>query len=106
MGSVAVGIRFAREVWARHSAAAQARGVPLGTYIRQLLDEHEQVATALAELRASLERSVGEKPEGSVPSTTQAALLEMLLLLRQMAGPQRAGLAVKEVERRGLEPWH
>jgi len=104
MTTVAVGIRFEREVWTRHSAAAQARGLPLGAYLRQLLEEHEQVATALAELRASLERGVGDKRENPAPSTSQAAVLEMLLILRQMAGPQRAGIARAEVERQGLEP--
>jgi len=104
MATVAVGIRFEREVWARHSAAAQARGIPLGTYLRQLLDEHEQVAIALGELRASLERRVGDKEENSGPPASQAAILEMLIILRQLAGPQRAGVAQAEVERQGLEP--
>jgi len=101
MTTVAVGIRFEREVWARHSAAAQARGLPLGAYLRQLLDEHEQVTAALEELRASVERGVGEKQE----RTQQAALLEILLILRQVGGPQKSGIARAEVERLGLEPW-
>ena len=101
MTTVAVGIRLEREVWARFSAAAQARGLPLGTYLRQILDEHEQVSTAMDSLRASLERVVVEKGERA----SQAALLEMLLLLRGMAGLQRATVARKEVERQGLEPW-
>ncbi|HTP28376.1 MAG TPA: hypothetical protein VMK12_22315 [Anaeromyxobacteraceae bacterium] len=104
MTTVAVGIRFEREVWARHSAAAQARGIPLGTYLRKLLDEREQVATALGELRASLERGVGNQEGNSAPPTSQAAILEMLLILRQLAGPQRAGVAQAEVHRQGLEP--
>lgn len=105
MSTVAVGIRFEREVWARHSAAAQARGLPLGTYIRQMLEEHEQVATALADIRASLERSVGEKGESSVPPALQGAILEMLLMLRMHAGVATAKMARAEVERQGLMPW-
>ncbi len=100
MGSVAVGIRFPREVWARHSAAAQARGMALGAYLRQLIDEHEQVAAALDELRASVERGVGEKRERAL----NAALLEILLILRDIAGPQRSRVAHKEVERQGFAP--
>jgi predicted DNA-binding ribbon-helix-helix protein len=101
MTTVAVGIRFERKAWARHCAAAQARGLPLGTYIRQLLDEHEQVATAVSELRSSLERRVSDSGEGAL----QAAVLEILLILRQSAGPQKAGIAQKELERRGVKPW-
>ena len=101
MATVAVGIRFEREVWARHSAAAQVRGLPLGAYLRQLIDEHERVAAALDELRASVERGVGEKREREL----NAAVLEMLLLLRAIAGPQKSAVMFKEVERQGLEPW-
>ena len=105
MPTVAVGIRFAREDWARHSAAAQARGVPLGVYLRQLIDEHERGSSALAEIRALLERRSGAADGSAGPAAIQAALLEALLILRQNAGPQRVGVAQKEVERRGLEPW-
>lgn len=102
MTTVSVGIRFARDDWARYSAAAQARGLPLGAYLRELIDERDQRANALAEVRALLERRFGEK---GASSGTQAAILEMLLLLRQLAGPQRADMARAEVERQGLEPW-
>jgi len=100
VATVAVGIRFERDVWARHSAAAQARGLPLGAYLRQLIEEHEQVAAALDELRAAVERGVGEKRERAL----NAALLEILLILREIAGPQRSRAARKEVERQGLAP--
>ncbi len=101
MATVAVGIRFERDVWARHSAAAQVRGLPLGAYLRQLIDEHERVTVALDELRAAVERGVGEKRE----RTLNAAVLEMLLILREIAGPQRSRAAHKEVERQGHDPW-
>jgi hypothetical protein len=101
MATVAVGIRFERDVWARHSAAAQVRGLPLGAYLRQLIDEHEQVAAAIDELRAAVERGVGEKRE----RVLNAAVLEMLLILRMIAGPQKSGMVHKEVERQGLDPW-
>jgi len=101
MSTVAVGIRFERDVWARHSAAAQVRGLPLGAYLRQLIDEHERVATALDDLRAAVERGVGEKRE----RTLEAAVLEILIILRAGAVPQKALMAQKEVERRGFDPW-
>jgi predicted DNA-binding ribbon-helix-helix protein len=101
MSTVSVGIRFERDVWARHSAAAQVRGLPLGAYLRQLIDEQERVATALDELRAAVERGVGEKRE----RVLEAAVLEILLILRASAVPQNALMAQKEVGQRGFEPW-
>jgi hypothetical protein len=101
VATVAVGIRFERDDWVRHSAAAQLRGLPLGAYLRQLIDEHERVTAALDGLRASVERGVGEKRERAL----NAAVLEMLLILRHLAGPQQSRVAYKEVERQGLEPW-
>ncbi len=100
MAAVAVGIRLPREVWERHSAAAQSLGMPLSVYLRRLLDERERTATALAEIQASLARISG----ANLPALP-GILVEMLLILRQIAGPQRSGLAQKEAERQGLEVW-
>ena len=105
MATVPVGIRLSRETWARHSAAAQTLGVPLSVYLRQRLDEQERTAAALADLQAALERKAAAPPKSDEPALSSGLLVEMLLLLRQLAGPQRAGVAQKEVERRGLEAW-
>jgi hypothetical protein len=99
MATVAVGIRLEREVWERHSAAAQSLGLPLSVYLRQRLDEQDRSEAALAEIRASIERGV------AATAASRGLLVELLLMLRQLAGPQRAGLAQKEVERQGLELW-
>lgn len=71
MTTISVGIRFARDDWARYSAAAQARSLPLGAYLRELIDERDQRANALAEIRALLERRLGEK---GVSSAAQGAI--------------------------------
>lgn len=36
------------------------------------------------------------------PAILKGTLVEILLLLRSIAGPQRSGIARKEVERQGL----
>ncbi|HET9596262.1 MAG TPA: hypothetical protein VFP65_11810 [Anaeromyxobacteraceae bacterium] len=99
MATVAVGIRMERGVWERHSAAAQSLGVPLSVYLRRRLEEQERMAVALAEVQASLERSA------AAAAAERGLLVEMLLILRQLAGPQRSVVAQREVERQGLELW-
>jgi hypothetical protein len=105
VASVPVGIRLSTEVWTRHSAAAQALGVPLSVYLRERLDVQDSAATALAELQATLERRAIAPAASNEPAASPGVLVEVLLLLRQIAGPQRVGLAQKEVERRGLDLW-
>jgi hypothetical protein len=99
MATVAVGIRMEREVWERHSAAAQSLGIPLSVYLRRRLDEQDRATAALAEIQASLERSA------AAATANRGLLVEMLLVLRQLAGPQRSVIAQREVERQGLELW-
>ena len=103
MAKVAVGIRLEREVWERHSAAAHALGLPLGVYLRRRLDEHDQATSVLADLKSLAERSVTAAERQS--ESPMGLFIEVLLILRQLAGPQRALMAQKEVERRGLESW-
>lgn len=105
VASVPVGIRLPREVWARHSAAAQELGLPLSVYLRRRLDREDSTAVALAELQAALERQAAAPPERGEAPASKGLFVELLLLLRQVAGPQRAGLAQREVERRGLPVW-
>jgi hypothetical protein len=103
MTSVAVGLRLPREAWARYSAVAQGLGIPLGTYLRQRLDEQDRVADQLAALRAEVERRTTSGP--AVPAFAPGLLVELLFMLRMIVGPQKANIAQKEVERLGLEAW-
>lgn len=105
MAKVAVGIRLEREVWERHSAAAQSLGLPLGVYLRRRLEEHDQTTSVLADLKSMAERAPSGAEGPSAANLRMALLIEMLLMLRQLAGPQRALMAQKEVERRGLGSW-
>ncbi len=103
-----VGVRLRSDVWARYSAEAQGHGMALGSYLRQRLENPVQLEDELAALRRAVERvGAGEADAEDSPATRlqPGILVEMLLLLRALAGPQKAGLAQKEVERRGLEVW-
>ena len=103
MTTVAVGLRLSREAWERHSAAAERLGIPLSTYLRQRIDEQDRLADEVAALRAELERRA--PANGSNGTIPPGVAIEQLLLLRILAGPQKANVVHKEVERCGLETW-
>jgi hypothetical protein len=105
MTTVLVGLRLCNEAWTRHAAAAQVLGLPLSTYIRQRLDEQDRTAAAVAELRGALERRAATEASKGEPALSPGVVVEVLLLLRVLAGPERATYVQKEVERRGLEVW-
>jgi hypothetical protein len=105
MTTVNVGVRLCSEAWTRHAAAAQTLGLPLSVYLRQRLDEQDRTAAAVAELQASIERRVTAEVSSRGPSQPRGILIEILLLLRVIAGPQRVAYVQKEVERRGIEVW-
>ncbi len=114
MKSTMVSIRLDREPWTRYAAAAEAQGVPLATYLRGRLEqqdelrEHQrQLERTLTALHRAVEQSASARPPPPAPSQGMptSVLLEMLLLLRSVAGPQTAMVAQKEVERRGHKTW-
>ena len=105
MAMVAVGIRLEREVWERHSAAAQTLGMPLSVYLRQRLDEVDRTGSALAELRSVVERTLAATAARSEPSPPLGMFVEMLYMLRILVGPQKSAMVQKEAERQGLAVW-
>ncbi len=106
MSSTHVSVRLSSDAWARYSADAQGRGLALGTYLRQRLEEQDRLVAELA-IRAAAEQGASsrEPAASSVSASDSGTLVEVLLLLRSLAGPQKSGVAQKEVERRGLSSW-
>jgi predicted DNA-binding protein len=102
---VPVPIRLSPSVFERYSAEATALGKGLSTYLRERLEHQDRLESELAALRRAVERSAtGPAPaNGGTPSLSPGAFVEMLLHLRALVGPQKATVAQKEVERRGLE---
>ncbi len=105
MESVSVSLRLQADVQTRYSAEAQDRGLALGTYLRLRLEERDQLATEVTSLRRVIEQAAFVSSSSTAPSppVPLGALTEAVLLLRFLAGPQKAGIVQKEVERRGLE---
>lgn len=106
MSSTHVSVRLGGDAWTRYSAEAQARGVPLGTYLRQRLEQQDRLVAELA-IRASTDQNAAARVHhgASSPASESGTLVEVLLLLRSLAGPQKSAVAQKEVERRGLASW-
>ena len=107
MSSTHVCLRLSDTAWTRYSEEAQARGMALATYLRRHLEEQDRILAELAALRAALEQRAPPVEPTDRPTTAieAGALVELLLLLRSLAGPQKAAVVQKEVERRGLEIW-
>ena len=106
MSSTKISVRLSAGAWARYSAEAQARRVALATYLRQRLEEQDRLVAELA-IRAAAEQAASsrEPSASSASASDSGTLVELLLLLRSLAGPQRSAVAQKEVERRGLSSW-
>ncbi len=108
MRSTHVHFRLSSDVCTRYSAQAQAQDMALGSYLRWRLEQQDEF---LADEAAMLKRSAQHAPNTtpSVPgvdsSPPQGLLVEVLLLLRSLTGLQKAAVAQKEVERRGLQVW-
>jgi hypothetical protein len=98
--------RLTEDVWTRYAIEAQRRGVALGTHLRQRLEEQDRLIAELV-LRAVAEQSASSlaSPSTTSPASDSGTLVEVLILLRTVAGPQNSVMAQKEVERLGLSSW-
>lgn len=108
--SIIVQLRLDASAHARHSAEAAIAKKPLATYLREFLERRnaleDRVAAiehALADLAAATAPRYTQSAKA--PTSDQAVTLEVLIVLRQLAGPQKADLAQKELKRRGIAPW-
>ncbi|EMM4514106.1 hypothetical protein ACTZIH_25990 (plasmid) [Escherichia coli] len=92
-------------------------GKPLSTYLRERLEEddalrerfdglRDEVRIGLSEIRNAIEdREQTGSNQQSAGAMNTALLLEMVLLLRDLGGPDRSTRAQAEVKRQGFEKW-
>jgi hypothetical protein len=103
MASFHISFRLSYEAWKRYSALAEVSDLPLGTFLRRRLELQDQVLATELDLRArSAKPPEDEGGKTMPPDVMKGTLVEILLLLRSIAGLQRCGMVQKEVERRGL----
>ncbi len=105
MRSVRVHFSLGQEAWSRYALEAEQQGLKLGTYLRRRLERWE-LAVAEMSLRIVVRNSAAPAtPPESALAEFPGALVEVLLLLRSLAGPRNTAMVQKEVERRGLTSW-
>lgn len=106
MNSTKVTVCLSREAWIRYSNEAQARHIPLAAWVRRRLEEQDRLVTELT-LRGVSEAlaATPAQPASASSASEPGTLLEALLLLRSLAGPQTSAMAQAEVERQGLTAW-
>jgi hypothetical protein len=102
-----------------YAAEAEARGIPISTYLRDRLASADLMREELASIRAAmidigetldeLRDQLEKQPIASIeekqviePSAVQ---IETLLLLRAMTGIQTLQMVTAEIERQGLKPF-
>ena len=106
MGTTHVTIRLSDAAWARYSANAEIQGVPLGTYLRSRLERQDEFLESELALRALPPAPATPEPASKGdPPLPPGALLEVILLLRVVAGPQASRMVHAELTRLGLEFW-
>jgi hypothetical protein len=98
-----INIRLSDEQLIRYENESAKLGIPLATYLRKQLEANENLLEEISALRREVSRAVAFIEESG--SGEIAAVLEILLLLRQMALPQKVQFAQAELKRLGFTIW-
>ncbi len=102
MASFHISVRLSHDAWKRYSAQAEVRDLPLGTYLRRRLELQDQALATDLDLGARPTTSPEPERGTTSPAAVRGTLVEILLLLRSIVGPQRSAMVRKEIERQGL----
>lgn len=97
---------------------AARQGIALSTYLRGRLDALDadqarnealraELANGMAELRGIVERGGNAAPGDTSGGTSgdTSMMLELLILMRAVAGPDKIKMAHAELKRQGLKYW-
>ncbi len=103
LGTNHVTIRLSDEAWARYSAQAETRGVALSTLLRHRLEQQDEYLDS--QLALSARPTPVQQATPPAPTVPASVHLEMLLVLRQIASPQKVDIARAELRRLGFEAF-
>lgn len=101
-------IRLHTEQHLRYEASAARLGKPMATYLRECLETYENdhsVSSLKREflaLRHMLEDWTDKPTSSAVESSGYPLLMEIVLLLRQLAKPEHVRIAQGELKRLGV----
>lgn len=107
-------LRLSVEKQQQYEDEAAGRGMPLATYLRRRLEQGDELAEQITELRALIEdgfaRVEGQgrtRPaDAAAPAGIEPAILiEALLLLRSVVNEGKVGVVHGEMRRQGLPIW-
>lgn len=107
-------LRLSEQKKAEYEDEAARRGMGLGPYLRQRLEQGDQVAEQLAELRTLIEdgfarldagEAGGRAADSVAPAIDPGMLIEAVLLLRSVVGEAKLGVVHGELRRQGLPVW-
>jgi hypothetical protein len=106
MNSTKVTVWLSSDAWTRYSIEAGSRRIPLATHLRERLEQQDRlIADVVVRTATECSATTQAGSTRATPAGEHGILVEALLLLRSIAGPQRSAVAQKEVERRGLPSW-
>jgi hypothetical protein len=104
-----------------YTAEAEARGIPISTYLRDRMASADIMREELAGIRAALLElgdtldelrdqcaNAGDKAGAQVQAETaipNAVQIETLMLLRAIASPEKLRMIRAELDRQGIESW-
>lgn len=99
-----INVRLSVEKQLMYEAEAEARGIGIGTYLRGRLEDEDAILEELSSLRRAFERVAGANGSSNY-GRQETVMLEMLLLLRQIAQGEKTQRAQQELKRLGLKIW-
>lgn len=117
-----ISIRLSAEKHFHYEDEAMRLNKPFGTYLRERLEAddtmrdelntlRQEVGIGLSAIRQALEDAATQSESAAIEraptavANANALLLEMLLLLREIGGPERMKRTHAELLRQGLKPW-
>lgn len=114
-------IRLNVEKQAIYEDEAARLNKPLATYLRERLEADDsarggldtlryEIGAGLSAIRQAVEEGGGKASGTAIPAAApsqinNALLLEMVLLLREIGGPERMKRTQAELKRQGLQMW-
>lgn len=104
-------IRLSHAKFSEYASLAAAADTPLSTYLRRRLEEGDDTAAEISRLRTAIADALEELVEKSghraeqvtVPTQlNESVLVELLMLVRCIAGPSHRRVVAGEMERLGF----